>query len=106
MNPVDAGTAGGLTMALLEVDDLHAYYGNIHALKGVSLTVDEGEIVTLIGANGAGKTTTLNTISGIVRPRSGRVHLDGEDLARSHPHEVVSAVAWSRCPRAAACSPG
>ena len=78
-------------MALLEVDDIHTYYGNIHALKGVSLAVAEGEIVTLIGANGAGKTTTLNTISGIIRPRSGSVHLDGRDLGSVAPHKIVSA---------------
>jgi branched-chain amino acid transport system ATP-binding protein len=77
-------------MALLEVDDVHTYYGNIHALKGVSLTVDEGEIVTLIGANGAGKTTTLNTISGIVRQRTGTVRLAGEDLGPVAPHRIVS----------------
>jgi branched-chain amino acid transport system ATP-binding protein len=77
-------------MALLEVDDVHTYYGNIHALKGVSLAVDDGEIVTLIGANGAGKTTTLNTISGIVRHRSGTVRLAGEDLASVAPHRIVS----------------
>jgi branched-chain amino acid transport system ATP-binding protein len=76
-------------MALLEVDDVHTYYGNIHALKGVSLTVEEGEIVTLIGANGAGKTTTLNTISGIVRPRTGGVRLAGEDLGPVPPHKIV-----------------
>jgi len=77
-------------MALLEVDDVHTYYGNIHALKGVSLTVDEGEIVTLIGANGAGKTTTLNTISGIIRPRTGHVRLGGQDLGAVPPHKIVS----------------
>src|SRR3990172_9143729 len=76
-------------MSLLEVHDLHVYYGNIHALKGVSLAVDHGEIVTLIGANGAGKTTTLNTISGILRPRTGYVRLAGEDLGHVHPHQVV-----------------
>ena len=76
-------------MALLEVDDLHTFYGNIHALKGVSLTVNEGEIVTLIGANGAGKTTTLNSISGIVRSSTGHVRLAGEDLAAIAPHEIV-----------------
>ena len=76
-------------MTLLAVDELHAYYGNIHALKGVSLTVDPGEIVTLIGGNGAGKTTTLNAISRIVEPRSGRVELDGEDLTGVPPHEIV-----------------
>ena len=78
-------------MALLEVNDIHTYYGNIHALKGVSLAVEEGEIVTLIGANGAGKTTTLNTISGIIRPRSGSVRLDGRDLGSVAPHRIVSA---------------
>jgi branched-chain amino acid transport system ATP-binding protein len=77
-------------MALLEVDDVHTYYGNIHALKGVSLEVNEGEIVTLIGANGAGKTTTLNTISGIIRPRSGAVRLGGVDLETVAPHKIVS----------------
>jgi len=76
-------------MALLEVNELHTYYGNIHALQGVSLTVDAGEIVTLIGANGAGKTTTLNTISGIVRPRGGQVSLDGKELTHVAPHEIV-----------------
>ncbi len=76
-------------MALLEVEDVHSYYGNIHALKGVSLTVNEGEIVTLIGANGAGKSTTLKTISGIVRPRQGKVHLAGEDLAEYSAHDIV-----------------
>src|SRR3712207_3618995 len=60
-------------MALLELHDVHAYYGNIHALKGVSLSVDEGEIVTLIGSNGAGKSTTLRTISGLLNPRQGQI---------------------------------
>jgi branched-chain amino acid transport system ATP-binding protein len=77
-------------MALLEVDDIHTYYGNIHALKGVSLAVEQGEIVTLIGGNGAGKTTTLNTISGILRPRAGMVRLDGNDLATVAPHKIVA----------------
>ena len=76
-------------MALLEVKDVHSYYGNIHALKGVSLTVEAGEIVTLIGANGAGKSTTLKTISGIVRPRQGSVYLAGEDLSQYPAHEIV-----------------
>jgi branched-chain amino acid transport system ATP-binding protein len=77
-------------MALLEVDAIHTYYGNIHALKGVSLAVEQGEIVTLIGGNGAGKTTTLNTISGILRPRTGTVRLDGNDLATVAPHSIVA----------------
>jgi branched-chain amino acid transport system ATP-binding protein len=76
-------------MALLELDDVHAYYGAIHALQGVSLFVNEGEIVTLIGANGAGKTTTLNTISGLVRPREGSIRLDGQEIGATPPHEVV-----------------
>jgi len=76
-------------MAMLEVDDVHTYYGNIHALKGISITVEEGEIVTLIGANGAGKSTTLNTISGLLRPRHGEVRLHGEDLHQYPAHEIV-----------------
>ena len=76
-------------MPLLEVDDLHAHYGAIHALKGVSFTVGEEEIVTLIGGNGAGKSTTLNAISGLVRPSDGRVTLNGADLGAVPPHEVV-----------------
>jgi len=76
-------------MAMLEIQDVHAYYGKIHALKGISLTVEEGEIVTLIGANGAGKSTTLKTISGLVKPRQGRVLLEGEDLAPYKAHEIV-----------------
>jgi branched-chain amino acid transport system ATP-binding protein len=76
-------------MALLEVDDIHAFYGNIHALRGITLTVEEGEIVTLIGANGAGKSTTLNAISGLVRARQGHVRLAGEDLTLTPPHHIV-----------------
>jgi len=77
-------------MAMLELENVHTYYGNIHALKGISITVEEGEVVTLIGANGAGKTTTLNTISGLLRPREGRVHLAGEDLCAYKAHEIVA----------------
>lgn len=76
-------------MALLEIDNIHTYYGNIHALKGISLSIEKGEIVTLIGANGAGKTTTLRTISGLLKPREGTVKLNGEDLAKYKSHEVV-----------------
>jgi len=75
---------------MLEIENVHAYYGNIHALKGVSLNIDKGEIVTLIGANGAGKSTTLRTTSGLLRPRQGSIHLDGEDLTRYLPHEIVA----------------
>jgi len=77
-------------MALLELSDVHTYYGNIHALQGISMKVDEGEIVTLIGANGAGKTTTLNTISGLLRPRSGGVVFDSTDLTSVPAHDVVT----------------
>jgi len=64
-------------MALLELADVHTYYGNIHALKGISVTVDQGEIVTLIGSNGAGKSTTLRTISGVLHPKQGSIVLEG-----------------------------
>jgi branched-chain amino acid transport system ATP-binding protein len=77
-------------MALLALDDVHAYYGKIHALKGISLSVDEGEIVTLIGGNGAGKTTTLRTICGLMRQRVGSITLQGKDLTQYKPHELVS----------------
>jgi len=76
-------------MPLLELNNVHSYYGNIHALKGISLSVEKGEIVTLIGANGAGKSTTLKTISGLVRPRHGAILLDGRDMAEFKSHEVV-----------------
>ena len=76
-------------MALLELDNVHTYYGHIHALKGISLSVDEGEIVTLIGANGAGKTTTLRTISGLLKPREGQITFSGGDLAPYPAHEIV-----------------
>ena len=76
-------------MAMLEVENVHTYYGQIHALKGVSLSVDKGEIVTLIGANGAGKSTLLKTTSGLLRPQQGSIRLDGEDLSYYPPHEIV-----------------
>ncbi len=77
-------------MALLELENVHAYYGNIHALKGISLNIDKGEIVTLIGANGAGKSTTLRATSGLLRPRQGSIRLDGGDLTHFPPHEIVA----------------
>jgi len=77
-------------MPLLELENVHTYYGNIHALKGLSLNVGEGEIVTLIGANGAGKTTTLKTVSGVLHPRHGTIRLADEDLSAYKPHEIVA----------------
>ena len=76
-------------MALLEVKDIHVYYGSIHAVKGVSFEVNQGEIVTLIGANGAGKATVLNTVSGLLHPRSGSIVFDGKDLKGVAPHKIV-----------------
>lgn len=76
-------------MSLLEIDNIHTYYGKIHALKGVSLFVDEGEIVTLIGGNGAGKTTTLNTICGITPAQQGHIRLNNEDITQSPAHQIV-----------------
>ncbi len=76
-------------MTMLKVDNVNTYYGNIHALKGINLTIEQGEIVTLIGGNGAGKTTTLRTISGLIKPREGSVTLDGEDLMKYQAHEIV-----------------
>ncbi len=77
-------------MALLELRNVHAYYGNIHALKGISLTVDEGEIVTLIGSNGAGKSTTLKTISGLLRPRGGEIWFEGRRIDGTRAHEITA----------------
>ena len=76
-------------MALLEVNDIHTYYGAIHALKGLSIHVEQGEIVTLIGANGAGKSTTLNTICGILHPLRGTIHLEGEAIHELPAHQIV-----------------
>jgi branched-chain amino acid transport system ATP-binding protein len=76
-------------MAMLEVQNIHSFYGNIEALKGVSLTVDKGEIVTLIGANGAGKTTTLKSISGVMHPRHGSILLEGQRIDETPPHQIV-----------------
>jgi branched-chain amino acid transport system ATP-binding protein len=74
---------------LLVLDDVHTYYGHIRALQGVSITVNRGEVVTLLGSNGAGKTTTLKTISGLLHPRSGSVHFDGKDISRVTAHRLV-----------------
>jgi branched-chain amino acid transport system ATP-binding protein len=77
-------------MAMLEVRNINTYYGKIHALKDVTIEVEKGEIVTIIGANGAGKSTMLKTTSGLLRPRSGSIRLDGEELTRLPPHEIVT----------------
>ena len=76
-------------MALLEVHDLHTYYGNIAALKGISLEVNDGEVVTLIGSNGAGKSTTLRSISGLTPPREGTIKFDGKEIGETPPQEIV-----------------
>lgn len=76
-------------MSMLKVDNVHTYYGNIHALRGITLEIKQGEIVTLIGGNGAGKTTTLRTISGLLTPREGSIALNGEDLRKYKAHEIV-----------------
>jgi branched-chain amino acid transport system ATP-binding protein len=78
-----------MSVPLLEIEALHTYYGYVHALKGVDLKVDEGEIVTLLGANGAGKSTTLRSISGLVRPRAGRILFQGEDIHGLPAHRIV-----------------
>ena len=76
-------------MPLLEVENMHSYYGNIHALQGISLTVEEGEVVTLIGSNGAGKTTTLRSIHGILPPREGKVIFDGQEIQGTPAHDMI-----------------
>ncbi|MEA2611584.1 MAG: branched-chain amino acid transport system ATP-binding protein, partial [Chloroflexota bacterium] len=77
-------------MPLLELNDIHTYYGAIHALRGISMTIDEGEIVTLIGSNGAGKSTTLRTISGLLKPRQGEIRLRDKRIDGIPPHEIVT----------------
>ncbi|MFO7663981.1 MAG: ABC transporter ATP-binding protein [Chloroflexota bacterium] len=79
-----------MTVTVLELNDVHAHYGKIHALKGISLTVEKGEIVTLIGGNGAGKSTTLRTISGLMQPSFGTVIFEGEDLQRFKPSQMAA----------------
>jgi branched-chain amino acid transport system ATP-binding protein len=78
-------------MSLLSLENVHSYYGRIHALQGISLTVEEGEIVTLIGANGAGKSTTLRTISGLIHPKQGKITLKDKDISHMDPHLIVHA---------------
>jgi branched-chain amino acid transport system ATP-binding protein len=77
-------------MSLLTMQDIHSYYGHIHALKGISVEVNEGEIVTLIGSNGAGKSTTLRTISGILHPKQGKILLNDKDISQMKPHAIVT----------------
>jgi branched-chain amino acid transport system ATP-binding protein len=81
--------AGGTNGVILRLEDVHTYYGSIHALKGVSLEVREGEVVTLIGSNGAGKSTTLRSIHGLNHPRSGTIHFREKDITRDPPHGIV-----------------
>jgi len=82
-------SANGPGTPILEIGDIHTYYGSIQALKGISLTVNDGEIVTLLGANGAGKTTTLRSINGLNRPRQGTIRFQGRDITTTPPHEIV-----------------
>ncbi|MCW3038183.1 MAG: transporter ATP-binding protein [Solirubrobacterales bacterium] len=89
-------------MAFLEVDDIHTYYGNIEALKGVSLKVEEGEIVTLIGSNGAGKSTTLRSISGLTPIRTGAIRFEGQDISKTAPQKIV-ALGISQSPEGRKC---
>ena len=83
-----AATNGGGNL-VLELDDVHTYYGSIHALKGISIDVREGEVVTLLGANGAGKSTTLRSINGLNRPRQGSIRFEGNDITQTPPHQIV-----------------
>ena len=91
-------------MAMLEVDDIHTYYGNIEALKGISLTVEAGECVTLIGSNGAGKSTTLRSISGLTPPRTGDIRFQGENITRTPPADIVK-LGISQSPEGRRCFP-
>ena len=77
-------------MSMLKVSDINVYYGNIHAIKGISFEVNEGEIVTLIGANGAGKSTTLNTVAGLLKPATGNIEFEGQSLLNVPAHKIVS----------------
>jgi branched-chain amino acid transport system ATP-binding protein len=91
-------------MALLELDDVHAFYGNIEALKGVTLTVEPGECVTLIGSNGAGKSTTLRSISALLTPRAGKITFAGDDISHAAPQDVVR-LGISQAPEGRHCFP-
>ncbi len=91
-------------MALLELDDIHTYYGNIEALKGVSLEVEEGEVVTLIGSNGAGKSTTLRSISGLTPPREGSIRFEGREIGETAAQDIVQ-LGISQSPEGRHCFP-
>ncbi len=82
---------------MLKVDDINVYYGSIHAIKGVSFEVEQGEIVTLIGANGAGKSTILKTVSGLLHPQTGSIHFAGQNIVNVPPHKIVSQ-GLAQCP--------
>jgi branched-chain amino acid transport system ATP-binding protein len=82
-------TNGNASTPILELKDVHTFYGSIHALKGISVTVNQGEVVTLLGANGAGKSTTLRSINGLQRPRQGSIHFEGRDITQTAAHEIV-----------------
>lgn len=84
-------------MSMLKVEDIHVYYGSIYAIKGISFEVNEGEIVTLIGANGAGKSTTLKTVSAMMKPKSGAIHFEGNSLLGVKPHAIVG-LGMAHCP--------
>ena len=89
LRPVENAAAAASPAPMLQVDDIHVFYGAIHAIKGISLEVYPDEIVTLIGANGAGKSTTLNTIAGMLKPRTGHVHFDGQDITGMGASKIV-----------------
>jgi len=91
-------------MALLEVQDIHTFYGNIEALKGVSLDVEEGEVVTMLGSNGAGKSTTLRSISGLTPPRSGSIRFAGREIGETPPQDIVQ-LGISQSPEGRRCFP-
>src|SRR3982750_4412035 len=91
-------------MSMLVIEDIHTYYGNIEALKGISLTVEEGECVTLIGSNGAGKSTTLRSISGLTPPRPGDIVFEGENITRTLPADIVK-LGISQSPEGRRCFP-
>jgi branched-chain amino acid transport system ATP-binding protein len=86
---VTTPATGNGSTPILELRDVHTFYGSIHALKGISLTVGQGEVVTLLGANGAGKSTTLRSINGLQRPRQGSIHFEGRDITQTSAHEIV-----------------